>query len=210
MVLARPATLYSPGCLAATRLPELGAATKELLEELGLSFITLPGEKFCAHLAWIAGYEEEAATLMREAKRLLKERRVTRVVTNDPLCLLALRHWGVSAEHVITACDERRERLVSRGGSRAVTYAHSAFLDRIGVSAELVTRLLRRAGFRVRERRRVQPVDDLFRMNEPRLATSLERRERKELAGGEELLVTACPHAQLLLGARDVSQLFVE
>lgn len=209
-------TLYFPGCLAAAKLPLVVEATKSMLTDMGVEFVTLPME-CCGYAVWYAGHEEELELIMARNKRRLAEAGVTHIITNCPHCARTFKErYGVETQHILEVFDNHLEKIKLKEG-RSANYHHPCFLDTLGVDEKVGVRVLRRAGIHVSAGNKAKgccgSVGDDFARNNPEEAIVICQRRASELQ--EKLLVTACPYCQVMFmrqrkDVHDVSELLGE
>jgi len=204
--------LYTPGPLAEKRLPHVVAATKRVLKDLGVEFVTFP--IMSGFEAWFAGHEAAFQELMRKNKALLAKERIRLIITNDPHEAYTYRErYGLDARHVIEIAREHQEKIV-KGEERRASYHHPCFLDRLGVTPTMVKGVLRRAGVHVAHENPSRgccgSVGHDFERNNPEEAAATAKRRRAELP--EKLLITCCPHCltSWRRHAKDVMELLAE
>ncbi len=215
VLLRKGVTLYFPGPYASALLPDVVAATREALLDLGIDFVMREGIVTSGYHAWFAGYEAEFALLKERNESWLRDERVTRIITNDPHEALTFRErYGIPATLVVELFAEHDGRLRPGRGKRVV-YHHPCVLNRLGVDEKRVVRLLRRLGMKVEERptRCCGSVGDDYARNNPGAAGLVAKRRAEEL--GETLIVTCCPYCNALLARQgrrvvDVAELVVE
>ena len=209
-------TLYHPGCLAAAKLPHVVKATKEVLRDMGVPFLMIPEFECCGHHAWYAGYEQDFQAIMARNKALLRERGITRIITNDPHCCLTFRErYGVEAKHVLEVFDEHLDK-VRKGDEAAAAYHHACFLDKLGIDDKVAVRVLHRANVHVPKENPSRgccgSVGDDFARNNREAAAKIAERRAKEFR--EPLLVVACPYCHLSFQkhrkVRDVAEMLAE
>jgi|GEM_PF-2593079 len=211
----RGKTLYTPGPLAAARLPEVVAATKATLRDMGVDIVELDLKS--GFEAWYAGYEQEFQELMRENKRILEQHGITRIITNDPHEAWTYRErYGIETRHVIEVCKEHISKIV-KGEVRRANYHHPCFLDKLGVNPNTAKSVLRRAGVHVPNENQSRgccgSVGHDFERNNKDEAEAIAKERAKTLS--EPLIITCCPHCLLLLKhhhkkTKDVMQILAE
>ncbi len=188
-------TLYLPGMLAAAQLPNVVAATKDALRDMGVAFVMLDGFETSGYHAWFAGYEELFITIKKRNEALLKQHHIRRVITNDPHEAFTLRErYGIDARHVLEVFDEHSGKIAKKEATKA-RYHHPCFLDRLGVPEKTAIRVLRRAGFHIEGG--APPgccgsVGDDFARNDPPAAERVAAARAKRL--GDGTIVTSCPY----------------
>ena len=104
-------TLYYPGCLEKSALPEIFENYKAIFNKLGVDFILLPNEEVCCGLPVLnAGYKKETRKLAEKNLKLFKEKNVKKIITSCPSCYHTfknvypelIRDWekaGIEVEH---------------------------------------------------------------------------------------------------------------
>lgn len=215
-LFSRGKTLYHPGPLAKAKLPRVVAATRHVLKDFGIDFITLDllGSGF---EAWYAGEEEIFQQIMRENLALLKKERVTLIITNDPHEAWTFKErYGLNAIHTTQLLKEHLEKIKKQTALRA-SYHHPCFLTKLGVRESSVLAILRRAGVHVPSTNKgtgcCGSVGHDFSRANPELAARIAARRSKELP--EKLLITCCPHAHVTFKqerrrVKDVVELLTE
>ncbi len=195
----RGKTLYTPGPLAAARLPDVVNATRAVLRDMGIEVVELDLKS--GFEAWYAGYEHEFQGLLRENKRVLAQHGITHIITNDPHEALTFRErYGIDARHVIEVCKEHISKIM-KGDERRASYHHPCFLDKLGVGPNTAKSVLRRAGVHVPNENPSRgccgSVGHDFERNNKEEADAIAKERSKALS--ERLVVTCCPHCLLLL-----------
>ncbi len=195
--------LYTPGPLAAARLPGVGAAARELLRDLGVEVVEL--ELWSGYEAWFAGRESDFADLLARNRERLKREGVGLIVTSDPHEAYTFRErYGLEARHIVELLAEHVAKL-RKGEERRAAYHHPCFLDRLGVSPTTVRNVLRRAGIHVpagnRDRGCCGSVGHDFERNNKEEARAIAAARRQRLG---DRIITCCPHCQLILAGKGV------
>ncbi len=212
-LFSRERILYTPGPLTEKRYPEVVAATKRVLNDLGIPYTT--SSLMSGFEAWFAGHEEEFQTLMRRNKEVLEREKITRIITNDPHEAYTYRErYGLDARHVIEEVKEHAEKIV-KGEARRLNYHHACFLDRLGITPAAVKSVLRRANIHIplenKDRGCCGSVGHDFSRNNPELAKKMVKKRLEQF--DKTPILVCCPHCLQSFGrrrARDVMEALAE
>lgn len=193
------------------------SATKELLRSCGQSFIEDEAFLTAGFSLWYAGYHTEFDELYRRNMRLIEEKNISMIVTNDPHEAYILREkYGVKVLHIVEFLSENLENI-KKLPSIKVEYHHPCFLTKIGVEPKVSIRVLRRAGILLSQKqpapRCCGSVGGDFARNNPATAEKVAKKRAGEFT--EKIVVTCCPYCYAMLKqqkvkVKDITELLSE
>ncbi len=127
-------TLYYPGCLTHTVLPDIESSYMKILDRLGIDFIVLKDEINCCGSPVInAGYSKDFEELKAKNNNLLKQYSVGKIITNCPACyhVLKNRYDGLEVLHITQVIWQGIKKLkLKAGNDETITYHDPCHLGR--------------------------------------------------------------------------------
>ena len=190
-VLRREKVLYFPGCLTSLKHPKFVQNYRSMLNDAGVDYVMVDELKCCGLPLLYNGFVDEFRELKKENEEILQRYGITRIISNCSRCFRCFsRHYGLQAEHISRILDEKKYSGPRESGE--VEYHESCILLEEEATAE-PRNLLRRKGFRVKERKHVPcGVGGGLVQNKPALANKLAEKALKGMGG--EIVVTSCPY----------------
>ncbi len=204
-------TLYYPGCMTAFALPELFSLYRTILDKLGMDYLLMPELRCCGSPVRNAGYERKTRELARKNFEMLRQKRVTKIITNCPACYKTfmqdykemLPTWDIETEHIVSTilrALEKKPKLLRDSANELVTYHDPCHLGRYAQVYEEPRKLLEILGYRLVEMSHTR--DEALccgagagvKANFPDIANrSAWLRVKEAKLTGASKLVTACP-----------------
>lgn len=192
--------LYIPGDFVQAKKPAIIQATKSLLLDLGIPFITSK-ERGSGYPALIAGYSSEAKHQKMLIEREMKETKTIAIITNEPEVAIALRE--LPAFHIIELLSEHIDRLPKTEAISA--YLHPFTLEKLGIEMRQVLRVMRRCGIHIPSGQKIHGgcAGAVYTMNNPIIAEKIAARYQKQIT--EKTIISTCPHCQVAFkGVKDI------
>ena len=95
-------TLFYPGCITKFTLSDIEDNYTEILKLLNINFIKLKEIEYCCGSPILnAGYKEEFREIIEKNTELLREHKITKIITNCPACYNAFnKHYNIKVEHI--------------------------------------------------------------------------------------------------------------
>ena len=119
-------TLYYPGCLSKSAIPEIFENYKQIFNKLGVDFILLPNAEVCCGLPVLnAGYRKDARKLAEKNFELFKQKKIKKIITNCPSCYHMfnniypelLHDWNIEVEHAtVTILNALKRKGIDLSG----------------------------------------------------------------------------------------------
>lgn len=148
-------TLYYPGCLTHTVLPEIESNYMKILDRLGIDFIVLKDEiNCCGSPAINAGYSKDFEELKAKNNNLLKQYSVGKIITNCPACyhVLKNRYDGLEVLHITQViCHGIKKLNLKAGNTEIITYHDPCHLGRHSNIYDEPRDIIRSMGHKVQE-----------------------------------------------------------
>ncbi|MBR9692960.1 (Fe-S)-binding protein [Candidatus Woesearchaeota archaeon] len=213
-IFSKGKVLYHPGPLTTAKLPQVVQATKAVLKDFGIEFVTLDllGAGF---ELWYGGFEKDFRDLEAKNRSLLEKHGIGLIITNDPHEAWTFKErYGIEAKHITQVYREHIEKI-RKGDDIRASYHHPCFLDKLEVTMANVQGVLRRAGVHATNKgvSCCGSVGHDNERNDPEGAAAIAKARLAELP--EKLVVTCCPHCHLLFKkqrrpVKDVAELLVD
>lgn len=111
-------TLYYPGCLTKTILPEIQKNYEDILHTIDIDFITLKDFEICCGSPVLrAGMRKDFEEIKEKNIKIFKERGVGLIITNCPACYnifkfeYKLEEYGIKVEHITQTLKRNEKKL---------------------------------------------------------------------------------------------------
>jgi Fe-S oxidoreductase len=141
--------VYYPGCLTRFVLPNIQKNYENILEAVGIDFVTVEELKCCGSPVRNAGYEEEFQYLKETNKQLFKEYGVSKIITNCPACYNILKEIHPKTFHVTEILHKRLH--VKNSWNANCTYHDPCHLGRYAGLYDEPRAILETCGFELVE-----------------------------------------------------------
>ena len=153
-LLSSKNTLYYPGCLTQTVLPQIQKNYENILNTIGIDYIYLKTEiKCCGSPAHNAGYEQDFNTLKEKNKNLLNEYSIGKIITNCPACYHILKtQYNVEVIHTTQLIAENLKKLnLNNNNKETITYHDPCHLGRHSGIYEEPRAIITSMGYTIKE-----------------------------------------------------------
>lgn len=148
-------TLYYPGCLTHTVLPEIESNYMKILDRLGMDFIVLKDELNCCGSPVInAGYSKDFDDLKSKNNNLFKQYSVGKIITNCPACYYVLknRYENLEVLHITQVIWQNIKKLnLKTDSSETITYHDPCHLGRHSGIYDEPRGIIRSMGYKINE-----------------------------------------------------------
>lgn len=214
-------TLYYPGCLTKTVLPDIEENYKTILRKLGVDFIMLGEKEFCCGSPPRSqGYDKDVKDLALKNRDAFKAHGVKKVITSCPTCHSVLKtykdtiDWDIEIEHLVMTIEKGlgKTKFPRYEGLKA-TYHDPCHMGRYSGIYEQPRKILKSLGLELvemkysKERAICCGGGGGVRANYPEMAKVVsEDRVKNALETGADILVTPCPMCYICLkeAAKDI------
>ncbi|MFH1432737.1 MAG: (Fe-S)-binding protein [archaeon] len=147
-------TLYYPGCLTQTVLPEIQKNYETILNRLGIDFIMLKTDiNCCGSPALNAGYTKDFEDLKEKNINILKQYSIGKIITNCPACYHILKNrYNLEVLHMtqVIAPDIKKLHL-KKDNTETITYHDPCHLGRHSGIFDEPRDIIRHMGYTIRE-----------------------------------------------------------
>jgi Fe-S oxidoreductase len=197
--LAGTNTLYYPGCVTHFALQDISQQYENLLRQIGLDFIMLPGETLCCGSpVKRAGYAADFEDLKRKNLEIFSRFSIQKIITNCPGCYHTLKHdYGLDTYHITQILADSQSKMEKPAHDLSITYHDPCHLGRWSDIYDEPRQLLAEAGWKVTE----LPDNHEFSLccgagggmksNFPELANAIAQERLAQVDNGR--LCTTCP-----------------
>lgn len=192
-------TLYYPGCLTRYAAPELMEKYEQILNKLGINFITLPEQEFCCGSPVIhAGYKPDFDMLVKKNKELFKKYSINKIITNCPACYFIFTKYysPITVEHITQTIWINKNKLKIKKYDE-ISYHDPCHLGRHSNIYDEPRKILEKLGFTVvelednKQRSLCCGAGAGLKANNPDLANKIAK--KRLLQCKTKKLVTPCP-----------------
>lgn len=155
--------VYYPGCFSLANLKEKIENYKKILKRIGISKSLPEDFNCCSGILINAGYDKQARKVARENLEKFKQQKITKIITNCPLCYKTFSQdyknfmpdWDIETEHIIiTILKELKENpqlIKISAGKEKVIYHDPCYLTRYCDIIDQPRELLNLLGYEVVE-----------------------------------------------------------
>ena len=126
-------TLYYPGCITKFALSDIENNYTEILKLLNINFIKLKDIEYCCGSPILnAGYKEEFREIIEKNTELLREHKITKIITNCPACYNAFnKHYNIKVEHITQTIINNIDKLILKDfEGKEIHYHDPCYLGR--------------------------------------------------------------------------------
>jgi len=200
-LLSSKNTLYYPGCLTQTVLPNIQKNYENILNRIGIDYIYLKTEiNCCGSPTHNAGYKKDFNTLKEKNKNILYEYSIGKIITNCPACYHILKtQYNIEVIHITQLIAENLKKLNlnNNNNTEPITYHDPCHLGRHSGIYEEPRAIITSMGYTLKElpkNRRGSPCcggGAGLRSNYPDLSDAVAKNILKQTPS--ERIVTCCP-----------------
>ncbi len=198
-------TLYYPGCISKIKVKHISLNYQNLLNNLGIKFITLKDIELCCGIpALNAGYKEEFFDIVNKNKEIFENQKITKIISNCPSCCRIFREeYGIKTEHVTEVIFRHMNKIKKDYNNEKVAYHDPCNLGRKLKVYDEPRAILRSIGFELVEFKNNHEnafccgAGGLLKLNSPRIADRIAVERLKQTTAKK--VVTACPLCYLHL-----------
>jgi Fe-S oxidoreductase len=154
-------TLYYPGCMLKGVLTEEQENYKKIFNKLGIDFVMLASEEVCCGSpVYNAGYRKDARKLAQKNFDLLKQKKISKILTPCPGCYnmfhneypKLLRDWDIEVEFALKIILEKlKKKKISDFVGEVVTYHDPCHLGRYSGIYDEPREIIRILGGKLKE-----------------------------------------------------------
>jgi len=190
--------LYYPGCLTKFFLKDKVQNYEKILQKLRVEFVRIKDIEVCCGLSALqAGYPEDFENLMLQNKEMIKNQKITKVITNCPSCMWTFNNkYNIKAEHITQTLFRNLDKIEKRFDER-ITYHDPCDLGRKSEVIKEPRKVLEALGFDVVEMKNNKCASLCcggrggLRMNSPKIAEKIAKMRLEEVK--TQKLITTCP-----------------
>ncbi|MBU1198442.1 MAG: (Fe-S)-binding protein [Nanoarchaeota archaeon] len=190
--------LYYPGCMTQYALKEVFEDYKAILVDLGIDFVTINDLVCCGSPLLNAGYEKDFNEIKEKNLGILKQNKITKIITNCPHCYDIFKHkYGLNVEHTLQTLAANK-RKISVENTEEVAYHDPCILARKNNIFQEPREVLKHTGFHLEEP--LKSKDCTFccgagggvKQNSSKIADKIAKERLSQLKSNK--IIVSCPY----------------
>ena len=195
-------TLYYPGCLYKTAVPQLNENYIKILTKLNVPFVLIDEFVCCGSPALNAGYTQDFENVKNKNIALLDKYGIGNIITPCAACYKMLKHdynlkkKGIKVQHIVEVLNENIAKIKKIKNEKAMYHDPCHLGRHCGIYDE-PRNILRAMGYQIQEfdKNRENAVccgaGAGVKANFPEIANKIAQKKMKDMK--VKVLITACP-----------------
>jgi Fe-S oxidoreductase len=144
--------LYYPGCNTRFSCSSIEQNYKQILEKLGIDYITIEEINCCGNSCLGAGFKEDFIDLIKKNKALFSKYNIKQIITNCPSCsLIFSEYYKIKTFHILEIISKNIHKFPQGKYSDPICYHDPCVLSRKKNIIDEPRKILEYLGFEIIE-----------------------------------------------------------
>lgn len=151
-------TLYYPGCLTKSVLPNIEKNYEDILHKLWIDFIKLSDREYCCGSPVLRAWMKKDFEDIKEKNIVIfKQHAIWLIITNCPACYNMLKYeykldeHNIKVEHITQTLKRCEKKLKKKSSTKEIVYHDPCHLGRLSGVYEEPREVIQSCGYKIKE-----------------------------------------------------------